>query len=72
VQLATAMQPATAFQDELAHLVRAFESAKALQRRFVELSRAFGMLVRAMLVKAISLAETTRPDGERASSVNGL
>ena len=42
MQLATAMQPATAFQDELAHLVRAFEPAKALQRRFVELSRAFG------------------------------
>jgi len=35
------MEPATAFQDQLQHLIKAFEPAKALQRRFVELSRAF-------------------------------
>jgi hypothetical protein len=35
------MEPATAFQDQLQHLVKAFEPARALQRRFVELSRAF-------------------------------
>ena len=36
------MEPATAFKDQLQHLVKAFEPAKTLQRRFVELSRAFG------------------------------
>jgi hypothetical protein len=40
--LAAAMGPATAFQDQLQHLVKAFEPAKGLQHRFVELSRAFG------------------------------
>jgi len=67
VQLATAMQPATAFQDELAHLVRAFEPAR---RCSAASSSCHAPL--AMPVRAISLAETTRPGRERASSVSGL
>jgi hypothetical protein len=42
VQLAAAMEPATAFQAQLQHLIKAFEPAKALQHGFVQLSRAFG------------------------------